>query len=40
MNSAWNLDGKRVTKGGWSNKDTAPKSGFGNKPAARGGATA
>jgi Ca2+-binding EF-hand superfamily protein len=35
MNSAWNLDGKRVTKKGWSNKDTdsAPKGGFGsNKP--------
>lgn len=22
MNNAWNLDGKKVTKGGWSNKDT------------------
>jgi len=34
MNAAWNLDGKRVTKAGWSNKgeSSAPKGGFGNKP--------
>lgn len=40
MNAAWNLDGKRVTKGGWSNKDadSAPKQGFGNRQPARGGA--
>lgn len=39
MNSAWNLDGKRVTKKGWSNKDadSAPKGGFGGRPAQRGG---
>lgn len=38
MNSAWNLDGKRVTKKGWSNNDTqGSKGGFRNKPQLRDG---
>ena len=46
MNNAWNLDGKKVTKKGWSNKDTdsAPASrgqrrGGGAAAAISGGAT-
>jgi len=34
MNSAWNLDGSRVTKKGWSNagEGSAPKGNFGKGP--------
>ena len=35
MNNAWNLDGKKVTKKGWSNNDT---EGSGKAAASRGGA--
>lgn len=40
MNNAWNLDGSKVTKGGWNNKDTSSAKGFksGGAPASRGGA--
>jgi len=39
MNNAWNLDGSKVTKGGWTNKgETKSSGGFGKAPA-RGGAS-
>jgi Ca2+-binding EF-hand superfamily protein len=38
MNSAWNLDGSRVTKKGWASDDTAPAK--GGKAPQRGGGVA
>lgn len=41
MNNAWNLDGKKVTKKGWSNKDDdGAQQQRGGRTAARGGAQA
>ena len=37
MNSAWNLDGSRVTQKGWSNKDTAPSTRGGGVASAMSG---